>query len=91
MAFGFLLVLTGCNNSEPPSIKCDNCGILIEENSKFCPQCGEIIIEGTDEKESETSNCSHSWIVSICCNPQYDGRKDSKSRRRNFGGRLYGD
>lgn len=55
-AFSFLFVLTGCNNSEAISIKCDNCGALIEENSKFCPSCGTEC--NKEEKMCECQNCN---------------------------------
>ena len=60
-----LLFLVGCNNSDDTSLKCTNCGEPIAADAKFCPQCGETVLNPSDDDNSG-EQCSHSWKTATC-------------------------
>ena len=60
-----LLFLVGCNNSDDTSLKCTNCGEPIAADAKFCPQCGETILNSSDD-DNDGEQCSHSWKTATC-------------------------
>lgn len=64
-----LLFLVGCSNNNDTSLKCSNCGEAVAVDTKFCPQCGETILDGSDDNNND-EHCSHSWEVATCTDPK---------------------
>ena len=66
-----LLFLVGCNNNDDTSLKCMNCGESIAEDAKFCPQCGETILDDSDNNNNnDGEQCSHNWQTATCTSPK---------------------
>ena len=64
-----LLFLVSCSNNNDTSLKCSNCGEMVAVDTKFCPQCGETILDGSDDNNND-EQCSHSWEVATCTAPK---------------------
>ena len=66
-----LLFLVGCKNNDDTSLKCTNCGETIATDAKFCPQCGETILDSSDDGNKDNNEpCSHSWKTATCTLPK---------------------
>lgn len=49
---------------------CKFCGKQIEDNSKFCPECGKNLISGTNNHQTQDSN-NFDYTKSAMYNPYY--------------------
>ncbi|MBE5764336.1 MAG: leucine-rich repeat domain-containing protein [Clostridiales bacterium] len=64
-----LLFLVSCSNNDETSLKCLNCGETVALDTKFCPQCGETILDSSNDNNND-EQCSHSWNVATCIIPK---------------------
>ncbi len=69
-----LLFLVSCSNNYDTSLKCSNCGETVAVDTKFCPQCGETILDtsndGNNDNNDNNEQCSHSWEIATCTLPK---------------------
>ena len=56
--------LAGCNKDD---FTCMHCGETITEETKYCPYCGEEILNSSD---NNIEQCSHNWISASCTSPK---------------------
>ena len=56
--------LVGCNRDD---FTCMHCGETITEETKYCPYCGEEILNSSD---NNIEQCSHNWISASCTSPK---------------------
>ena len=40
-------------------VKCSECNTELEENAKFCPDCGEILVEKGNKIKCSNTECSY--------------------------------